>query len=133
MFNLTMLTSSFISVVFCCNQRCLFDYNRTTRLIRTLSMAPLGFVSTVTSYKEIRAPEFEKFLIVESGILGLESRIQLKESRIPLTIGIQNPRSIDKYWNPVPRIWNPRPGMQNPRLSWPPLQGATTGFDCNYN
>ena len=48
----------------------------------------------------------------------LESGIQLKVSGIPLTIGIQNPSSTDKYWNPVS-------GIQNPRLSWILLLGAT--------
>ena len=47
-----------------------------------------------------------------------ESGKQLKESGIPLTIGIQNPSSTDKDWNPVPGIRNPRRGIQNPRLSW---------------
>ena len=32
----------------------------------------------------------------------LESTIQLKECGIPITIGIQNPSSTEKYWNPVP-------------------------------
>ena len=45
---------------------------------------------------------------------ALESRIQLKKSGIPLTIGF--------YWknirNPVPGIWNPRRGIQIPSLSW---------------
>ena len=36
----------------------------------------------------------------ESCVFG----IQLKESRIPLTIGIQNLSSSDKYWNPGPGI-----------------------------
>ena len=54
----------------------------------------------------------------------LESGIQLKESGIPLTIGIQNPSATDKYWNPVPRIRNPWRGIQNPGLSWIPLHGA---------
>ena len=44
--------------------------------------------------------------------LGLESGIQLKESGIPLTIGIQNPSSTDKYWNPV--TWNPESTVWNP-------------------
>ena len=35
----------------------------------------------------------------------LESRIQLKESRIPLTIGIQNPSSFDK--DPQSTAWDP--------------------------
>ena len=51
----------------------------------------------------------------------LESGIQLKESGIPLTIGIQNPSSTDKYWNPVPGIRNPWRGIQNPGLSWIPV------------
>ena len=42
---------------------------------------------------------------MESTILGFaESRIHLKESGIPLTIGIQNPSSTDKYWNPESSI-----------------------------
>ena len=35
----------------------------------------------------------------------LESRIQLKEFEVLLTIGIQNSSSTDKDWNPVPEIW----------------------------
>ena len=43
----------------------------------------------------IRNPE--SFLLVEYGIVGFESRIQLKESEFPLMIGIliQNPSSTD--------------------------------------
>ena len=52
-------------------------------------MAPSGSVSTVTSYKEIRVPEFGKFLIVESGILGFEIQNTAQ--------GIQNPTND---WNP---------------------------------
>ena len=44
---------------------------------------------------------------------NLESAIQLKDSGIPLMIGIQNPSSIDKDWNRVPGIWNPWRGIQN--------------------
>ena len=39
---------------------------------------------------------------MESGILGFGIGIQLKESEIPLTMGIQNPSSTDKGWDPVP-------------------------------
>ena len=53
----------------------------------------------------------------------LESGIQLKESGIALMIGIQNPSSTDKNWNPVPGIRNRR-GIQNPTQSWIPLHGA---------
>ena len=61
-----------------------------------------------------QAGESDKFLLVESGIRDTAVRIQL-------TIGIQNPSSIDKDWNPVPGIRNPRRGIQNPRLSLIPL------------
>ena len=44
---------------------------------------------------------------------AFESGIQLKESGIPLIIGIQNLSSTDKDWNPVPGIRNPRSGIQN--------------------
>ena len=56
----------------------------------------------------------------ESGkIWHMESGIRLKESGIPLTIKIQNPRSTDKYWNTVP--WNPESTAWNPvmdSLTW---------------
>ena len=74
--------------------------------------------------KGIRIAESGKFLLVESGILVLESGIQLKESRIILTTGIQNPSSTDKDWNPVCGIRNLRRGIHNPRLSWILLQGT---------
>ena len=53
---------------------------------------------------------FESPLILESGknclwnaeSWALESGIQLKESGISLTIGIQDHSSTDKDWNPVP-------------------------------
>ena len=47
----------------------------------------------------------------------LESGIQLKESRIPLTIGNKNPSSGI-------RIRNPRRGIQNRGLSWIPSHGV---------
>ena len=40
-------------------------------------------------------------------------------------IGIRNPSSPDKDWNPVPGMGHPRHGIQNPRLSWIPSHGAT--------
>jgi len=58
----------------------------------------------------------------------LESGIQLKESGIPLTIGIQNPSSTDSNWNPAPGIRNPQRRIQNPGLSWIPLKGVKCGF-----
>jgi len=54
---------------------------------------------------------------MESGILGFGIGIRLRESGIPLTMGIQNPSSTDKGWDPVPGIRNPRRDIQNPRLS----------------
>ena len=54
----------------------------------------------------------------------LESGLQLKDSRIPLTIGIRNPSSTDRIRNPIPGIQNPRCGIQNPKLSWIPLDGS---------
>ena len=49
----------------------------------------------------------------------------LKESGIPLTIGIRNPNSTNKesMQNPVSGIWNLGRGIQNPRLPWIPLYG----------
>ena len=65
-----------------------------------------------------------KFCLWNAESLVLESGIQLKESRIPLMIGTQNPSSSDKDWNLVPGIWNPQCEIQNPRLSWIPLRRA---------
>ena len=49
-------------------------------------------------------PESGKFLLEESGIqensILVKSGIQLKEFGIPLTTGIQNPRSTDIYRDP---------------------------------
>ena len=45
--------------------------------------------------KGIRIPESGKFLLVESGILGLEIRNTAEKSGNPLTTRIQNPSSID--------------------------------------
>ena len=45
---------------------------------------------------------------VESGILGFESRIQLKESGIPLTIEIQVPQTKNpesSTWNLIQNSW----------------------------
>ena len=70
--------------------------------------APCGVSTAIFSpIRGIRIPDCR----VESGIRSpeswaLESRIQLKESRIPLTTGIRNPRR----------------GIQYPRLFWIPLR-----------
>ena len=52
-----------------------------------------------------------------------KSRVQLKESRIPLRVELR----IQKDFNLVPVIRNPRFGIQNPRLSWIPSHGAKNG------
>ena len=69
-----------------------------------------------------------KFLLVESGLRetfvygicnpGPYFGIQLKESRVPRTIGIHNPSTTVKAWDPVPGIRNPRLGIQNPRFHY---------------
>ena len=70
-----------------------------------------------------------KFLLVESGLRetfahgicnpGPYFGIQLKECRIPRTIGIHNPSSTVEDWYPVPGIRNPRLGIQNPNsITW---------------
>ena len=63
----------------------------------------------VSSLHGIRILESKKFLLVESEFWALDSGIQLKESRTPLTIGIRNPRR----------------GIQNPRISWNPLHESS--------
>ena len=83
------------------------------------------FTENFPSFFRLWNPESGKNLNVESGILGWESGIPLKESGIARMIKIQNPSFTDKYWNPVPRIRNTRRGIQNPRLSWIPLYGTT--------
>ena len=75
-----------------------------------------------------------KFLLVESGLRetfaygicnpGPYFGIQLKKCRIPRTIGIHNPSSTVKDWDPVPGIRNPRLGIQNPRLHYMGRRGA---------
>ena len=64
--------------------------------------------------RKLHVRESGKFFLVESGKFCLwnpeswvlQSGIQLKESGLPLTIGIQNRSSSDKYWNPAPGIRN---------------------------
>ena len=61
------------------------------------------FIDCFAPCKGIRIPESEKIWI------------QLKESGIPLRIGIQNPSCTSKDWNQVPGILNPRCGIQQSR------------------
>ena len=61
----------------------------------------LGWISSSKFFSKIAnfGEEFGYFIYFLSLIA---SGIQLKESRIPLTIGIQNPSSTDRDWYPVP-------------------------------
>ena len=81
--------------------------------------------SLIVSCKGSRIPESRKVLLLEWESWALESGVQLKESGIPLAIGIQNLSSGDKGWNPVIGIRNPSRGIQNPRPTWIPLHGTT--------
>ena len=69
---------------------------------------------------------------------ALESRIQLKESGIPLTIGIQNPSSTDKE-SEIQYLESggihgvessPESRIQNPSLSWILLHGTKNSGSC---
>ena len=62
-------------------------------------------LTSIAPCKGLRIPESRKILLMESGI-------QLKESGIHLTIGIQDP--TDKHWNRVPGIRNTAHGILNP-------------------
>ena len=64
----------------------------------------------VNQSKRIRIPVSGKFLLVESAIFGFEIQNTAQEIRNPSKIGIQDPISTYKDWNP-------RRGIQNPRLS----------------
>ena len=65
----------------------------------------------------------------------MESGIQLKESGIHLTIGIQDP--TDKHWNRVPGIRNTAQGILNPVKDWNPesywqtLEKSTWNLEYN--
>ena len=74
--------------------------------------------------KGIGIPESGKIMLENSESWALESGIQLNESEIPRTIGIQIPSSTDRDWTTGPGIRNPRCGIENPRLSWIPLHGV---------
>ena len=59
-----------------------------------------------------------EILVVESGIReyfarGIRNSTQGIQNLTILTLGIQNPSSTDKYWNPVSGIRNARRGIQN--------------------
>ena len=85
---------------------------------RCLNFRPTwGFGLRTSGHKKLRNPgHFCLWPSRES--LALESGTQLKESGIPLTMGIRCPSSIYKVWNPVPGILNPRREIRSPILSW---------------
>ena len=92
---------------------------------------PHIFKNCIIISRHIRDSGFRnqrKWCLWNSESWVLESGIQLKDSGILLTIGIQNPSSTDKYWNPVPGIRNPHRGIQNPRLSWIPYKWGELFF-----
>ena len=75
-------------------QRMKMETNVNERVL--LSMKEMEERMMKVDYFRIISPnvrESGKILLVESGILGLESGKQLKESGIPLTKGIQNGKS----------------------------------------
>ena len=81
-----------------------------------------AFLDLISCKQRIWFVESGKFLLVESAILGFwiqNTALKNPESH-QIALGIQNPSSTDKDWNPVPDIRNPRRGFQNPRLSWFP-------------
>ena len=86
-----------------------------SRAVKTENPFPRSFFCSETKRKRLL-----RRLVRNPESWVLESRIQFKESEIPLTIGIQSPTSTDKDWNPVHGIRNPLRGVQNPRLSWIP-------------
>ena len=75
--------------------------------------------------QHLESETWEKFFCWNPKSWALESGIQLKESRIPLTIGMRTPSSCNKDQNPVPGIRiSPRRGIQNPRSCWILLHGT---------
>ena len=68
-------------------------------------------LTSIAPCKGLRILESVKILLMESGI-------QLKESGIHLTIGIQDP--TDKHWNRVSAIRNTAQGILNPTNDWNP-------------
>ena len=68
-------------------------------------------LTSIAPCKGLRIPESGKILLMGSGI-------QLKESGIHLTIGIQDP--TDKHWNRVSAIRNIAQGILNPTNDWNP-------------
>ena len=100
------------------------------RTVAVIISCPPSIASEIQDIFGVWNPETGKICLWNPESWALESGIQLKESRIPLTIEIQNPSSTDKNWNPVPGIRNPPCGIQNPRLSRIRLHGVRTPSYC---
>ena len=85
-------------------------------------------LTSIVPCKGLRIPESRKILLMESGI-------QLKESGIHLTIGIQDP--TDKHWNRVSGIRNTAQRILNPTKDWNPesyrqtLEKSTWNLEYN--
>ena len=81
--------------------------------------------------QHLESETWEKIFCWNLESWALESRIQLKESGIPLTIGMRTPSSSNKDQNPVPGIRiSPRRGIQNPRSCWILLHGTIVWTGC---
>ena len=88
------------------------DKKRTSKSFWCDNSGDVAIKNPSFSVKEIRNAEKAQHGIAPNNFClcnheprVLESRIQLKESRIPLTIGIQNPSSFDK--DPQSTAWDP--------------------------
>ena len=69
--------------------------------------APVAILASPTV--AVISPKVRDFGIQKSGLWNpkYSPPPQKKNSQIPLKIGIQNPGSTEKDWNPVPEIRNP--------------------------
>ena len=103
-----------------------FVSTKTCRLQR-ISLSRPPWWSTVSCPVKANL-DSENWEIVARGIRNRNPRLKNPENNSrnsnPKTIGIRNPSSTDKDWNPVRGIRNPRLGVYNPRLSWIPSHGA---------
>ena len=80
--------------------------------------------SRIQEYLTCGIQNLGKFCLKNRECWSLESGIQLKGSAVLLKMGIQNPSSTDKGWNPIPGIRISQRGIEN--LSLVPLHWAST-------
>ena len=104
---------------------CDTDYQIDVYLHQPLLFLLVRMVSGISRARELHFATCkgnpENFCSCNPQSWALESRIQLKESEIPLTFRIRNPYSNDKEWNPVPKagIHGVESRIQDPRsLTW---------------